>query len=245
MTLPDMSDPVPAGPKRIPFVTDLLRMVRVLVSPTPVFEEQREEPTVWIPLLIVIVLTLVVTSVAFPIQMAAARMAAAQAGRPFPAAAEVTARTFTYIIVPVVTLIFILFSAGVMYVALIATGGSARYRGLLSVVVLTGLVGVIEAALLVVVLKVRDPASFRTIADYQASFGLDLLLPSDLSLGRFLGAVTKRITPFSLWSLVLLAIGVRVTERTSRAAAWTAAIASFVCGLLLVGGLSMLGPAAR
>jgi membrane protein, antimicrobial resistance system len=237
--------PAPAGPNRIPFVTDFLRMVRVLVSPTEVFEEVREQPTFWIPWVIVVVLLLIVANIGMPFNIQAARIAAASAGRPFPAAAEVTMRTVSMIVIPVITLVILLLSAGVMYVVLLASGGQARYKGLLTVVVFTAMLGILQAVLTLVVLKLRDPTTLRTAADFQVSLGLDLLLPGDASLGKFLDGVLRAVTPFSVWSLVITAIGVRTMERTSKGAAWAAATASFALGIIFAGLGGLLSGGAR
>jgi hypothetical protein len=235
MTAPETPPAVPAGPARIPFVTDFLRMLRVLVSPTAVFEEQREQPTFWIPWLILAVLLLIVANLSFPFTLGVARLGAAARGQPFPAAAEGMIRGTTLVAIPVMTLILLLLTAGVMYVVLLAAGGQARYKGLLTVAVFTGLLGVLQAVLTFVVLKLRDPATLQTIADYQVSFGLDLVMPQDMSFGKFVDGLLRAVSPISIWGLVITAIGIRTMERTSKAAAWTAASASFVLGLLFAG----------
>jgi len=246
MTAPETrADAEPGGPKRIPFVTDFLRMLRVLVSPTAVFEEQREEPTFWIPWVIMFVLLIIVATLSFPFTLAVARLGAAAQGRPFPENAAGFVRGMTFVAIPVVTLIILLLTAAVMYVVLLAAGGEVRYKGLLCVVVFTGLLGVLQALLTFVVLKLRDPATMHTVADYQVSFGLDLLLPGDASLGKFLDGVLRAVSPFSIWGLAITAIGVRTVERTSKAAAWTAAGAAFVLGLLFAGLGNLLSGGGR
>ncbi|MGD0484904.1 MAG: hypothetical protein ABSB58_09685, partial [Gemmatimonadales bacterium] len=72
----------------------------------------------------------------------------------------------------------------------------------------------------------------QTVADYQVSFGLDLLLPQDASLGKFVDGLLKGISPFSVWGLLITAFGVRAMERTTKGAAWTAASVSFALGLV-------------
>jgi hypothetical protein len=137
MTVPDTAAPAPAGPKTIPFVTDALRLARVLFSPTAVFEEQREAPTFWIPWLVVSLLMLVVTTFSFPYTLAVAKLGAAAKGQPFPAAAEGMMRGTQYVAVPIVLLIVFLLTAGVMYVVLLAAGGEVRFKGLMTVAVFT------------------------------------------------------------------------------------------------------------
>ena len=235
MTTPEPVSAAPAQAAGIPVVTDFLRMVRVLVSPTAVFDEQKEAPTFWVPWLLLCVLLLAVSFVNFPYTLAAARLGAAAQGRPVPAAAESIMRYSMLVAVPLVTLVMLLLTAGVMYLVLMAVGGEVRYKGLMSVAVFSGMLGVLQILATFAVLKLRGPDGLTTFADYQVSFGLDLLLPADTTLPKFAEAMMKGISPFSLWGLAITAIGIRTMEKTSKGAAWTAAVVSLVLGLLVAG----------
>lgn len=240
MTAPETPAETSTG---IPFVTDALRLVRVLFTPTAVFEENREKPAFWIPWVIVTVLLLAVTMLSFPFTLAAMRLGAEQAGQPFPENMAKIVRFSTIVMVPLMTLVISLVTAGLMYLVLLGAGGAVRYKGLLSVSIMGGLIGILQFALMYLVLTLRGAEGLQTVADYQVSFGLDLLVPQDTTLPKALGGALKAITPFSIWGLVLTAIGVRVTEKTSNGAAWTAASVSFLLGLILaaVGGLFQRG----
>jgi hypothetical protein len=243
MTSPEPVTAAPsAGPAYIPVVTDFLRMVRVLFSPTAVFEEQKEAPTFWVPWLVLCVLLIAVTLLGFQYQLAAARLGAEATGRPFPASVETIMRFSMIAGVPIVTLIMLLITAGVMYLVLMGSGGEVRYKGLMSVAVFSGMLGVLQVLATFAVLKLRGPEGLTTVADYQVSFGLDLLLPTDASVPKFVGAILRGLSPFSLWGLMITATGIHVMEKTSKAAAWTAAVVSLLLGLV-VGALmaSMFG----
>ena len=227
----------------IPVVTDLLRMVRVLFSPSAVFDEQKEAPTFWVPWLLLSVLLLAVTFLNFPYTLAAARLAATAQGRPFPAAAESLMRFSMLGAVPLVTLVMLLLTAGVMYLVLMAAGGEVRFKGLMSVAVFSGMLGVLQVLASFAVLKLRGPEALTTLADYQVSFGLDLLLPADTALPKFVEGMLKGITPFSIWGLVITATGIWTMEKTSKGAAWTAAVVSLALGLLVAGLFSGMGGA--
>ena len=244
MTTPET--PVPAAPKHIPVLTDFLRLLRVLVSPTEVFEEQKAAPTFWVPWLLLCVLlvpaTYLVSSLSFPLQLDVARTAAAARGQPLPAAAEAMMKYTIVVAMPVFTLVMLLLTAGVMYLVLMIFGGEVRYKGLMSVAVFSGMLGVFQVLATFAVLKLRGPEGLTTLADFQASFGLDLLLPTDASAPKFLEGMLKGITPFSLWGLVITATGIRTMEKTSKGAAWTAAAVSLVLGLLIGGLGASFGP---
>lgn len=229
------------APKPIPVVTDFLRLVRVLVSPTAVFEEQRERPTFWIPWLIVVVLMLAASYLSFPFTLAVARLGAVTAGRPFPSSAESIMKFSMIAAIPIVTLVMLLINAGILYLVLLGAGGEARYKGLMTVAVFGGLLGVLQILATYLVLTLRGPDGLQTMADYQVTFGLDLVLSADTGVPKFLVGLLRGISPFSVWGLVITAIGVRTMEKTSSAAAWTAAGVTFVFGVLMAAVFSGMG----
>jgi hypothetical protein len=71
----------------------------------------------------------------------------------------------------------------------------------------------------------------------QPAVGLDLLAPGAKG---FMGAVLKGINPFSIWGLVLTAIGVSTTHRLSTGSGYVVATLAFVIGLLIAGVLGAL-----
>lgn len=241
MTTPDT--PAASAPTRIPFVTDAVRLVRVLFSPTAVFEEQREQPTFWIPWVVTGVVFAVIQMLSFPFTLMATRMASEARGQALPAAAETMMRVLAPVTTLVIMLIMLLVTAGVMYLTLLASASEVRYKGLLTVAVFTTPLAILQALLTFVVLKLRGPEGLHTLADFQVSFGLDLLLPQDASLPKFVEGLLRGISPLSLWGLALTAIGVRTMEKTSKGAAWAAAAVSFALGLLLGAVFSGMGGA--
>jgi hypothetical protein len=241
MTTPET--PVPAAPKRIPFVTDAIRLARVLFSPGAVFEEQREKPTVWIPWLLLSVMMVAVTLVNLPVTRQAMRLAAEARGQPMPAAAESIALVSTVVMTPIILLVMILVSAGIMYLVLLATGGEVRFKGLMCAATFATIVGMLQLVLMAIVLKLRGPEGIRTVADMQVSFGLDLLLPADTSLPKFVEGLLAGVSPFSLWSLALMAFGVQAVEKQTKGAAWSAAAGSFLVTLVVGAFFASLGGA--
>jgi hypothetical protein len=77
----------------------------------------------------------------------------------------------------------------------------------------------------------------------QVSFGLDLLLPADASLPKFVEGLLRGVSPFSLWSLALMAFGVHAVERQTKGAAWSAATGSFLVSLVVGALFAGLGGA--
>jgi hypothetical protein len=70
---------------------------------------------------------------------------------------------------------------------------------------------------------VKGKENLATPDDLQPAMGLDLVLPAS---GRFLSGFLKGINPFSVWGIILTAIGISVTHKQSKGTAYTAAILS-------------------
>jgi hypothetical protein len=224
-----------AAPSYTPVLTDLSRLARVPFSPGAVFEEQREMPTWVVPWLIVSVLMIAVGFVMAGYQERAMELAvASRGGQPMPESARVVAKVFTIAGTPIFLLVFSLISAGVMWVALMATGGQVRFRGLMSAAMFSSVMAFIQIVLTSVAVRMRGaPETLQTMADLRVSLGLDLLLSADSQISGFLRGVLAGIGPLQIWALAITAIGVATLERQSKGAAWSAATASYVVLLLV------------
>jgi hypothetical protein len=83
----------------------------------------------------------------------------------------------------------------------------------------------------------KGVGSITSPSDMQPALGLDLLAPDAKG---FMGAVLKGINPFTIWGLVLTAIGIQITHKTSKGTAYAVAIGSMVLGLIIAGAFGML-----
>ena len=118
-------------------------------------------------------------------------------------------------------------------------GGEAKYTTLLSVAVYAAVPSVILLSVVgSIVLHMQGTSGLTSPQDMQPALGLDLLMPGAKG---FMGAVLKAINPFSIWGLVLTAIGVTTTQRTSKNTGYTVATISFVIGLLIAGVFGAMG----
>jgi hypothetical protein len=75
--------------------------------------------------------------------------------------------------------------------------------------------------------------------DFGVGLGLNLLLPADTTIPSFVQGLLSGIGPLQIWALIITAFGVATLEKQTRAAAWTAAIASYA--VLLIVGAFFLG----
>jgi len=84
-------------------------------------------------------------------------------------------------------------------------------------------------------LQMKGAGDITSQQDLQPALGLDLLAPGATG---FVGAVLKAINPFSIWGLVLTAIGVSTTHRLSKGTGYAVATVVFVIGVLIAAGFA-------
>jgi hypothetical protein len=214
----------------------VLDLFNVLLEPTAVFERVRERPKFLAPFLVICVLQIVIGAINLPFTQAAmhamaATRPAAPAGAPDPAKFAVIGLIF----VPVALVIAYLIGAGLLWILTSLMSGEAKFTTLLSVTTYTSITGVLLAVAGVAVLRLRGIDSVTSMADLQPALGLDLLVPD---AGRFLTAVLKAINPFSIWGLVLTAMGVTVTHKTTKGMGYAIATVAFLIGVLVAAGIA-------
>ena len=219
-------------------ISALLDLVKVLYEPAAVFQRVTEKPKFLMPFIGISVVQIVLGILNMPFLKAAmqAQMAQAQAPAGGPDPSKFAA--IGLIFVPVGIAIALVLGAFVLWVLVSLVGGEGKFGTLLSVaaysavpsIILLGIVGS-------VVLHMQGTQGITSPADMQPALGLDLLAPGAKG---FLGAVLKGINPFSIWGLVLTAIGVSTTHRLSKGSGYVVATASLVIGLLIAGAFGAL-----
>jgi hypothetical protein len=213
-----------------------LDVFKVLFEPGAVFERVRARPSFFAPFLTIIAVQCVLFFINLPYLKVAlqAQMAAAPQARPVPSGALLTIFGLIGLIL-FLGLIFVVSGLLLWVLASVLGGGEAKFSTMLSVAtyaavpsaILLGIVGVI-------VLHMQGTSGITSTQDLQPALGLDLMAPGAKG---FVGAVLKSINPFSIWGLVLTAIGVTTTQRVSKSTGYTVAISAFVIGVLIAGGL--------
>jgi hypothetical protein len=228
----------------IPLVTDAWRLVRVLVSPGRVFDEQQAKPTWFLPWLVIAIVAIVIGIIQSPYAERAIQLAL-EARRPGmnvpPSALHVQAMVGT-VVAPVVFLLMAAIGAGIMYLIASVGGASVRYRGMLSATIFAQAVLVVQLVLQALMLHLRGApgTAITSLMDAQPALGLNLLLPADASPSGFVWTLLGGIGPLPVWALVITGIGILRLEKTKRGPAWSAAIGSYVIMLLIGAGLAGL-----
>ena len=207
----------------------LLDLVKVLFEPGAVFARVAEKPRFLMPFIGLSIVQMLITFINLPFMkaMMQTQAAAAPAGAPDPSKFAIIG-VFT---APLGIAFFLVVVGFVLWVLVSVFGGEAKFKTLMSVaayaavpsLALLGLIGAL-------ILRLKGADAVTSPMDLQPAVGLDLLMPG---ASGFMGAVLKGINPFSIWGLVLTAIGVSTTHRLSKGTGYTVAIIVFALGLLL------------
>ncbi|HEV8352728.1 MAG TPA: YIP1 family protein [bacterium] len=218
-------------------------LVRVLFEPTAVFERVRERPRFLLPAIGLSVIVIVITYFMQPFTQAAMASRMAQIAQQNPQAAANAAKfqSIGLIFAPIGVFIALLMAAVIYWLlVMLVAGGDARFKTLLSVAAYTALPAILLQAAALAVLKMKGVEAVSSMEDLRPPLGLNLLAPNATG---FTGAVLAGINPFSLWGMVLTAIGIQVTHKTSKGGAYTVAIIAMLLGVLI--GALFAGMASR
>jgi len=216
-------------------------VVKVLFEPTAVFGRVRAQPNFFAPFLAIIAVQCVLFFVNLPyLKVAIAAQMAAQAGaqsRPMPGDALLAIFGLLGLVI-VLGIIFVITGLILWMLASVLGGGEAKFTTMLSVAAYSAVPSAILLSIIgTLVLHLQGSSGLTSPQDMQPALGLDLLSPGAKG---FVGAILKAINPFSLWGLVLTAIGVSTTQRMSKGSGYMVAVITFVIGLLIAGGLAAI-----
>ena len=219
----------------------VLDLVRVLFSPGEVFERVRERPKFLLPWIGLSVAIIVISYLMMPFTQAAIASRMAQLAQQNPQAAANAGR-FLWIgmVVGIIFFLIILFvTAGLLYLALtLFAGADSKFMTLVSVATYAAVPAILFQAVGLIVLQMKGVSAITTPDDLRPPLGLNLLAPGAVG---FAGAFLAAMNPFTVWSIILTAIGVQVTHKTSQGVAYTAAIVSSLVVVLITSGLASLG----
>jgi hypothetical protein len=214
-------------------------VLQVLYEPTAVFERVREQASFVAPFLTIIGVQCVLFFVNFPYLKVAiqAQMAAAPQARSMPGTAVLTIFGLLGLVIAL-GIIFALTGLVLWVLASVLGGGEAKFSTMLSVAAYSAVPSAIVLSIVgTIVLHMQGASGLTSPQEMQPALGLDLLAPGAKG---FVGAVLKGINPFSIWGVVLTAIGVSTTQRMSKGTGYTVAVSAFAIGLLIAGGLSAI-----
>jgi hypothetical protein len=213
-----------------------LDVFRVLFEPTAVFERVRERPRFLAPFLVICAIQIAIYFYNLPFMKAgmAAQMASRPAGGPDPSKFLFIGALF----IPVGIGIALLLGGLILWLLVSVFGGEGKFGTLLSVTAYAAVPSVVLLAVVgTIVLHLQGVGQITSPQDMQPALGLDLLAPGTKG---FVGAALKAVNPFSIWALVLTAIGVSTTHRLSKSTGYLVATIGFLIGVVIAGGFAAM-----
>lgn len=219
----------------------VMDLFRVLYEPGAVFERVREKPKFLMPFLGLAVLLAVSILLMMPYQQAAmaSRMAAIAQANPAAAANMQKFALIGVIAGPIVFAIILVIAATILWVVTSIFGGEAKWGTLLSVTTYAAITGILLQYVAILVLTLKGVGQISSPEDLKPPLGLNLLSPGATG---FMGAFLGGINLFAIWGVILTAIGIQVTHKTSKGTAYSIAIVSTLVLLLVASGLASLAP---
>ena len=217
-----------------------LDLFRVLYEPSAVFGRVTEKTRVIEPMIGLVLIQLILTAFSLPyiralIQYQVSQAPAGSAAN--PALALKIGTIAAFIAGPIFLIIILLVAALLLWVLQAVMNGDAQFGKLLSVTAYASITALLGGIVGFVVLSMRGAESITSGADLRPMLGLNLLVPD---AGKFMTTLLGSINPFGLWGMVLTAIGIKVTHKTTDSAAYTVSVTAFVIGILIASALSIL-----
>jgi len=214
-------------------------VVKVLYEPGEVFERVRARPSFLAPFVSIIVVMCAVFFVNLSYMKVAiqAQMATAAPGRPIPSTGVLIGFGVVFTII-ILGLLLLITGLTLYVLSSVLGGGEAKFGTMLSVATYSAVPATIVMAIVsAIVVHLQGPGQLTSPQDLQPPLGLDLLAPGTKG---FVGALLAGINPFTLWGLVLTAIGVSTTQRMSKGSAYGVAVGGFVVVWLITSALRSL-----
>jgi hypothetical protein len=211
-------------------------VVKVLYEPGAVFERTRERPYFFVPFLAIVVTQIVLFFLNMPFMKAVIQAQMAARGAPTGAAPMGMIIGISMVSLVLFFALITVLSTLLLWVLVMLFGGEGKFMQLLTVVCYAAIpAGILLGIVGTIVLHMKGTGAIASPQDMQPQLGLDLLAPAARG---FVGAVLKGINPFSIWGVVLTAIGVSTTHRLSKSTGYTIAALQFAIALLIIGSLA-------
>lgn len=227
----------------------LTRVVSVLFNPTKTFEAIRERPTLLIPLVLLIVVSLTATFLVTQkvdwVEVAEETLAAQN--RPMSDDDRERAIDTMEKVMPISTLVgplmawpvFTLLTALICLVGINALGGQLSYKQSFSTVVHSTMPQLLAGLLTIPVVLGRESFTFFELQGgsfLKSNLGAFATEETPGALRALMGSIDL----FTLWGVVLLSLGLAIVGRLSKGAAAAVSIGVWVLWTLIMVGLASL-----
>lgn len=230
MTMPEATTAESPAPARgVPVLSDLLRVFKAMFSPGDAYAEAKPYTPFWGAWLGVTLIFMVASWLMSPYQMRVQELAMIEQGRTVPESMKTIGPIISLVMTPIITLVIASIAALVLWVTTSLMGGEGRFKQMLSVHIHAWGPFLLQQFVMFAVLKMRGLDQINGPRDMQVGLGLDLLLPAETE--GFVRGLAMGFNPFSIWGLVITAVGLQVMPGMEKGRAWTVAIIAFAVSL--------------
>jgi membrane protein, antimicrobial resistance system len=196
------------------------RFVAIFVSPTRVFEDIRERRVGWVqPWLMVAILYMLVTYLGLPIQRALLELnPAGIAPDQIDKQIEVMDKLgFVWVLLAPIGVLFVsLVVSGLTYIVVTIMSREATFKQYFTLSMFTDVIAILGQLVSVAVVRLRGVDAIADVEEGRFSLSLRTLAPPDSSL---LKGLLGSFEFFTLWSFVLLVLGLMHVFKMTRAQA--------------------------
>ena len=201
------------------------RMIAVFFKPQQLFATMPAKSKWWVPVLLTTIVSLVTTWLALP-KLKEMMLAAMPANTSIAAGqldTIVRIQSISVIAMSAASVIIGVFIMAALYYFLcVVSGGEGKYKQALTIVSYVGLIGALSLIFRTVLLCVIPGAKFD-----QSFTSLALLLPMDAPK-TWLSTILSSVDLFSIWTLIVTAIGLKTMYRMKGKKAWVIVFATWI-----------------
>ncbi len=233
------------------------RIINVFLDPAALFRGLAKKPEFWTPVIVIIVVNALLTIVTYPAQkdvrldakrqewaaiiqdddeeerqekLAEVEKKYIEEGRKWEPYIESAGGIFVIVVY--------LFVAGVLYLISLIQGLDTSFKRLMSVVTYTSLIALL-GNILDKLLKLAGVVTPETLMEWQGTVtGLAYHLPAKIHMAKYM--LASLVDPFTIWSMIVMAIGLRFANRCPMRSAVITMIIYFVLLILLLVGMGFL-----
>ncbi len=190
----------------------------IIFSPTKAFQGIDKKPKWLIAFSVIAVGTFIVNYLSLPFIVQVAKLSIPPGMSPNEFENKFNTMKLMLIIgifSPLFLLIGFLFIALILWLIISLFSDEADFKKTFSMVVHCGIIPFLGSVLTLIILQLRGVNSIKSAVDAQVSLGLDIFLRSqDLSLP--FKVFLSNINVFSIWWVLLLALGISITSKISK-----------------------------
>ena len=233
---------IEAGEVEKPKMSAISKVIGIVISPAKTLEDIKRNPNIWVPIAIIIVISLATSFMTWPVVEQTMIIEIEQSMRTQGVEMTKDMLDMTLLIgkisaigfIPIMLIIGVLIEGLYYFISSIIVKKKMRYKQSISMLAHVGIIGMIGMCVFSIVMIMTGEISLIGNVTSLGSF-----LPTGMQ-GTFLAGMAQTIEVFNIWSLYLLYMGLRIIASFSKKAAIITVGISWLVMALFTGTSIML-----